>query len=119
MAAWEKLEKDEKADTDKPILRQTILSDTTVEAAAVALGNNPQGLLCHMDELGSWFGAMDKYAGPRGAQKDRGFWLTAYNGGPHPVDRDRPRLQPDRKPVDVRARRHPAGAGAGACVRRP
>ena len=86
-AKWDKLPKEEKEQTDEPILRKTILGDTTIEAAQVALRDNPQGLLCHQDELAGWFGAMDKYAGPRGAAKDRGFWLTAYNGGAYAVDR--------------------------------
>ena len=84
---WDKLSKEEKEQTDEPVLRQTILGDTTIEAAQVALRQNPQGLLCHQDELAGWFGAMDKYAGPRGAAKDRGFWLTAFNGGAYAVDR--------------------------------
>jgi len=69
---WDRLPKDEKEHA---------------EAAQVALCNNPDGLLCYQDELAGWFGAMDKYTGPRGAAKDRGFWLTAYNGGPYPVQR--------------------------------
>ena len=30
---------------------------------------------------------MYKYSGARGAQTDRAFWLKAYNGGSHTVDR--------------------------------
>jgi hypothetical protein len=39
------------------------------------------------DELSGWFGSMDKYASGKGAAKDRGFWLQAYNGGSYSVDR--------------------------------
>src|SRR5690606_14896317 len=38
--------------------------------------------------LSGWFGSMDKYSGGgRGAAKDRSFWLEAFNGGPHTVNR--------------------------------
>jgi len=46
-------------------------------------------VLCLQDELSGWFGAMDKYSGPRGAAKDRGFWMQAYNGGSYAIDRIR------------------------------
>ena len=39
------------------------------------------------DELSGWFGSMDKYAGARGAAKDRAFWLEAFNGSPYSVSR--------------------------------
>jgi hypothetical protein len=63
------------------------LEDTTIEAAQEVLRDSPNGVLCFQDELSGWFGSMDKYSGPRGAASDRGFWLKAYNGGNHVVDR--------------------------------
>jgi hypothetical protein len=44
-------------------------------------------VLCLQDELSGWFGAMDKYTGARGAAKDRGFWLQAFNGGEYTINR--------------------------------
>jgi hypothetical protein len=38
--------------------------------------------------LAGLIGAMDKYSGPgNGGAADRAFWLQAYNGGSHVVDR--------------------------------
>jgi hypothetical protein len=51
------------------------------------LRDSPDGVLCLQDELSGWFGGMDKYAGPRGASKDRSFWLQSWNGGEYAVDR--------------------------------
>jgi hypothetical protein len=43
--------------------------------------------LLYQDELSGFFGAMDKYSGGRGANKDRGFWLQSFNGGPYGYNR--------------------------------
>ena len=61
--------------------------NTTVEASQDILRDSPNGVLLDQDELSGWFGSMDKYSGPRGAQADRAFWLQAYNGGAYTVDR--------------------------------
>lgn len=73
---------------EKPGQKRLLLEDTTVEALAVAMVDNAQGLLVHQDELSSWFGSMDAYSGGgKGASKDRGHWLQAYNGGSRNIDR--------------------------------
>jgi hypothetical protein len=64
-----------------------MMMDTTIEAAQEILKDSPDGVLLDQDELSGWFGSMDKYSGPRGAQKDRAFWLQAYNGGSYTVSR--------------------------------
>ena len=64
-----------------------MIMDTTIEAAQEILKDSPNGVLLDQDELSGWFGSMDKYSGARGAQKDRAFWLQAYNGGSYTVDR--------------------------------
>jgi len=64
-----------------------MLQDTTVEAAQEVLKDTPDGVLCYQDELSGWFGAMEKYSAGKGGAKDRAFWLEAYNGGPHALDR--------------------------------
>jgi hypothetical protein len=63
------------------------MEDTTIEGAQEVLRDSPDGVLCLQDELSGWFGSMDKYAAGRGAAKDRGFWLQAFNGGQYAVNR--------------------------------
>ena len=72
---------------------QLILNDTTIEAACDVIAANPAGVLLEHDELSGWFGAMDKYTSGRGSAADRAFWLQAWNGGPHIVNR-RSRKEP-------------------------
>ncbi|MFC3205086.1 DUF3987 domain-containing protein [Aquamicrobium soli] len=86
--AYEMLEKEEKTKVSPPILRRRIIEDTTIEALQNVLNENMECVLCRRDELGSWFGAMDRYSGGgRGASADRGFWLQSYNGGSYFLDR--------------------------------
>jgi uncharacterized protein DUF3987 len=47
--------------------------------------DSPDGVLCLHDELSGWFSSMDRYSGGKGG--DRAFWLQAYNGGSHHVQR--------------------------------
>ena len=95
-AEWEEqaqaAKKDKTGETadpgERPPMRRLLLEDTTVEALALAMVDNPQGVLVHQDELSSWFGSMDAYNGAgKGAGKDRGHWLQAYNGGSRNIDR--------------------------------
>lgn len=67
--------------------RRLYSNNTTIEALQEILVINRQGILIEHDELTGWIGSMDKYSGSRGANVDRAFWLTAFNGGPHLVDR--------------------------------
>jgi hypothetical protein len=87
LEAFEKLPAEEKANQAKPVPIQLVLEDTTIEAAQMVLADNPEGVLCAQDELSGWFGAMDKYSGAKGADKDRAFWLQSWNGGPYTVNR--------------------------------
>lgn len=66
----------------EPVARRFYVNDTTPEALARILVGNPQGLAVIADELSSWFASFDRYSGDT-----RGFWLTAYNGEPHVIDR--------------------------------
>ncbi len=84
---FDKLSKEDKKTARPPRQPRTLIEDVTVEAAIDVLKDNPGGVLCYQDELSSWLGAMDKYAGGRGSQKDRGIWLQAYNGGPYSTNR--------------------------------
>jgi hypothetical protein len=86
-AQYDKLDKEEKAQTEPPKQTRLLLQDTTIEAAQEVLKDSPDGVLCYHDEMSGWFGSMDKYSGARAAAKDRAFWLESYNGGPHSVHR--------------------------------
>ena len=88
MDEYLRLPKDEKQERNpRPKQPRAMMMDTTIEAAQEILKDSPNGVLLDQDELSGWFGSMDKYSGPRGAQKDRAFWLQAYNGGPYTVSR--------------------------------
>ena len=84
---YDNLPNDQRKATPAPPQPRLRLDDTTMEAAQDVLKDSPNGLLCTQDELGGWFGGMDKYSGHRAAMKDRGFWLRTWNGGDYPVSR--------------------------------
>jgi hypothetical protein len=80
------LEKDEKKDTPPPLKPIRLLSnDATMEGLQDILSNQERGIGILRDELSGWIGGMDKYGGNGAAE--RAFWLQAYNGGSHVVDR--------------------------------
>ena len=87
MQLYEQLEKEERKTARRPVQKRLRLEDTTIEAAQQVLGGSPNGVLMVQDELSGFFGSMDKYSGHRGAAKDRGFWLQAYNGGQYALNR--------------------------------
>lgn len=84
---YDGLPQTEKKDSPAPKHVRLRLEDTTIEAAQEVLKDSPDGVLCLQDELSGWFGSMDKYSSGRGAAKDRGFWLQAFNGGPYTINR--------------------------------
>lgn len=70
----------------EPKAKRCIVSDTTVEALAPILSDNPRGLLLACDELAGWFGSFDRYASGKGS-KDAALWLSMHNGESIIVDR--------------------------------
>ncbi len=73
---------------DEPVGRRALVTDTTVEALALKLADNPRGLLLARDELAGWLGSLDRYANKSGGGgSDESFYLSTYNGEPHAVDR--------------------------------
>ncbi|MFO0800575.1 MAG: DUF3987 domain-containing protein [Gemmataceae bacterium] len=60
----------------RPVLRQATLDDTTTEAAAKVMADNPRGVVVVKDELSAFVGGMDQYRAGRGADKQ--FWLSAW-----------------------------------------
>lgn len=71
----------------EPAGRRALVVDTTVEALAVVMADNARGLLLARDELAGWLGSFDRYAGKAGGGADEPFYLSAYNGIRHDVDR--------------------------------
>lgn len=92
MAAYEEaLAQHKKSKSDepppaRPAWLQLIVQDTTTEALADALIDNPRGVLAVQDELSEWIGSMDAYTG-KSVQKDRPAWLQAFEGGPRSLNR--------------------------------
>jgi hypothetical protein len=87
-AEYDALDKGERKQAIQPRHTRLLLEDTTIEAAQEVLKDSPDGVLLVQDELSGWFGSMEKYSGGgRGAQKDRAFWLQAFNGGSYTVNR--------------------------------
>lgn len=67
----------------KPV--RYVASDTTVEALAVLLKDNPRGILVQRDELSGWFRSANQYKGGRGS--DTAAWLELWRMGTLNVDR--------------------------------
>lgn len=63
------------------------VEDITMEAAQEVCRHSPDGIFVLQDELSGWFGGIEKYSGGKGSAKDRSFWLTAFGGGSHAVNR--------------------------------
>lgn len=69
----------------KPIWRQRNALDTTTEALALLLSDNPEGTNIHADELSEFIGRMDAYKG--GSGTDRAVYLRAFDGGMITINR--------------------------------
>lgn len=67
---------------DEPERRRLIITDATPEAVGSILASNHVGTLHFRDELAGWLTSFDRYS-PGG----REFWLEAYGGRNHVVDR--------------------------------
>lgn len=69
-----------------PARTRFILSDTTMEAIAPILRDNPRGVLLVRDELGGWFRGFDQYR-PGGRGGDAAGWCELFHGRAITVDR--------------------------------
>lgn len=68
----------------EPTMRRYVVNDSTVEALADLLVENPWGLLVYRDEVHGLLCSMDR----QGQEGARGFYLTGYDGNQgHAVDR--------------------------------
>jgi len=66
----------------EPQRTRLLVQDATPEALGEILAGNPNGTLHLRDELAAWLLSFDRYS-PGG----REFWLEAYGGRPHIIDR--------------------------------
>lgn len=66
--------------------RRHMVGDTTVEAIAPILRENPRGLLVARDELSGWLGSFNQYRA-RGVGGDEAHWLAMHSARPLQVDR--------------------------------
>lgn len=82
----------------EPAGKRALVVDSTVEALAVVMADNSRGLLLARDELAGWLGSFDRYAGKAGGGSDESFYLSAFNGIQHDVDR----RTGDRRTIHVR-----------------
>jgi hypothetical protein len=69
----------------EPILTRVVVEDTTMQALAGILADNPRGLLLARDELSGWVRSFDQFTGSKGADLSR--WLEIYGAKPLRVDR--------------------------------
>jgi hypothetical protein len=67
---------------DEPVRRRLLVMDATPEAVGSILAGNPAGTLHLRDELAGWLMSFDRYS-PGG----REFWLEAFGGRHHVIDR--------------------------------
>lgn len=67
-----------------PTRKRFVSQDTTIEALAQIMIENPNGILLTVDELSGWFTTLKK----AGREGDRAFYLEAFNGnGSKSIDR--------------------------------
>ena len=90
--AWSKEVEAHKAaglpeDEEPPRPVRLVIGDTTTEKLADILGRQNRGVLVKRDELSGWIGSMERYSGKGGGAADRAFYLQAYDGGRHTIDR--------------------------------
>ena len=86
---WKKLTATERRTTDRPVepgpFPHYYLSDTTTEAIALRLSQQPRGLAVVLDELAAFFSGMNQYRAKGG--NDRESYLAFYDAGAAKVDR--------------------------------
>jgi hypothetical protein len=87
LAAWKRSSEggERPVKTEEPVAVRCWCDDSTIEALAVLLQQNPRGLLLVRDELAGWLGSFDRYNQGRGA--DAAKWLEMFGGRSIMVDR--------------------------------
>src|SRR5262249_48001100 len=85
---WKEAKKAYKKEDDEdepPVCKRYLVADTTVEALAVRLQENPRGLLLAREELNGWLASMDAYKAGKGG--DVAHYLEMHRAGQLLVDR--------------------------------
>ncbi len=87
LAEWKRngCKKGEPEPPAEPVAARYYCEDTTVEALAGLLAQQPRGLLMARDELSGWVNSFDAYKSCRGA--DVAHWLSMHGAGSLTVDR--------------------------------
>ncbi len=68
----------------KPKRTRLITKDATIESLCNILASNPKGVLTVRDELSGLLGSFNRYGNGQG---ERAFWLEAFGGRQHVIDR--------------------------------
>jgi Protein of unknown function (DUF3987) len=76
----------EPQEPDQPVLERCWTDNTTMEALASLLAQNPRGLLLACDELSAWFGSFDRYSKNK-ANADAARWMHVHGGRSFVIDR--------------------------------
>lgn len=76
----------EPEEPEKPPMPRLLADDTTIESLMKICADNPDGIVQVRDELSEWLASFDLYSGGTG-NRDRGKYLTAYNGASATKDR--------------------------------
>ena len=69
----------------EPNCRRYLCQDITVEALAMILAGQSDGVLVARDELAGWLNGMDQYKGGKGG--DTAHWLSCWQADPLTMDR--------------------------------
>ena len=92
LADWKRLDSRKRGDPplppDSPVLRRFIIQDTTIQALAYVLRENPRGVLLSRDELSGWVRSFDQFTKSTGADVAR--WLEIHRAQSISVDRVKP-----------------------------
>ena len=85
-AEWDGKKKSERGPApEKDPLLTCLMDDTTIEAAAKRINDNPRGVLLAKDELSHWFESFDQYHDRAGSDVSR--WLSMWTGNFFALDR--------------------------------
>ncbi|MBL9140885.1 MAG: DUF3987 domain-containing protein, partial [Phycisphaerae bacterium] len=78
------------APPEKPVCppaKRYIVSDTTTEAIAPILRDNPRGVLLARDEISGWLASFDRYSKGGNVSADAAHWLSMHDGDELTIDR--------------------------------
>jgi hypothetical protein len=80
---YQKLSGEDQKEAVKPVFKQTLLNDFTLEALYQVHSINPKGIGVYKDEFSGWLKDMNRYR----AGSDVEFWLSCFSGKSITVNR--------------------------------